>query len=267
MSAPSSTLELRERAVLAVLDLAVRFVSSHHRRYAALAAWILVPGLLLSELAGAFVGERTGWTIAIVLGLFAQIPFTLLASRLVFEPQVALRTILAKSVAAFGRVLAVRLIQSALVAIAGLFMVVPALWPASTLLFMPEVVILEESGAIDATSRANDIGSQRRGETVLAVLLLVSLELVFVVLAELAGRALVVDVLQISPVALADAGGHPLALVCFWLFVPYRATARFLLYLNVRTREEGWDVQTRFAALAARWRAEANGHGETRGAA
>ena len=31
-----------------------------------------------------------------------------------------------------------------------------------------------------------------------------------------------------------------------------RATARFFLYLNVRTRAEGWDIQTRFAALAAR---------------
>ncbi|CAN5747553.1 hypothetical protein BH11MYX4_BH11MYX4_30880 [soil metagenome] len=34
--------------------------------------------------------------------------------------------------------------------------------------------------------------------------------------------------------------------------IPYVATARFFIYLNVRTRVEGWDVQTRFAALAAR---------------
>jgi hypothetical protein len=34
--------------------------------------------------------------------------------------------------------------------------------------------------------------------------------------------------------------------------VPYLATARFFLYLNVRTRAEGWDIQTRFAAIAAR---------------
>ena len=29
------------------------------------------------------------------------------------------------------------------------------------------------------------------------------------------------------------------------------ASARFLVYLVVRTRSEGWDIQTRFAALAA----------------
>ena len=40
-------------------------------------------------------------------------------------------------------------------------------------------------------------------------------------------------------------------------FVPYAATVKFLLYLNVRTRAEGWDVQTRFAALARRAEADA----------
>ena len=34
------------------------------------------------------------------------------------------------------------------------------------------------------------------------------------------------------------------------------ATARFFLYLNVRTRTEGWDIQTRFAQLAMREGAE-----------
>ena len=31
-----------------------------------------------------------------------------------------------------------------------------------------------------------------------------------------------------------------------------RATTRFFVYLDVRTRAEGWDIQTRFAALARR---------------
>jgi hypothetical protein len=36
------------------------------------------------------------------------------------------------------------------------------------------------------------------------------------------------------------------------LFIPYVATARFLAYLDLRTRSEGWDIQTRFAAIALR---------------
>jgi hypothetical protein len=47
-------------------------------------------------------------------------------------------------------------------------------------------------------------------------------------------------------------------LAAFGLFaqVPYVATARFFLYLNTRTGAEGWDIQTRFAGLAARMERE-----------
>ena len=47
-------------------------------------------------------------------------------------------------------------------------------------------------------------------------------------------------------------GWSVLSLLGFWLFVPYVVTARFFVYLDVRTRSEGWDIQTRFLALAAR---------------
>ena len=47
-------------------------------------------------------------------------------------------------------------------------------------------------------------------------------------------------------------GGGVLATLGLFAAVPYLATARFFLYLNVRTRAEGWDIQTRFAAIAAR---------------
>ena len=50
-------------------------------------------------------------------------------------------------------------------------------------------------------------------------------------------------------------------MVRIWLCsmtVPFAATCRFLLYINARTRTEGWDVQTRFAAIAARAREESD---------
>jgi hypothetical protein len=60
------------------------------------------------------------------------------------------------------------------------------------------------------------------------------------------------DLLEIkAPASLFVAGGSALGLLSFWAFVPFGATCRFLLYINVRTRTEGWDVQTRFAAIAA----------------
>lgn len=47
-------------------------------------------------------------------------------------------------------------------------------------------------------------------------------------------------------------GGSALALLGWWLSVPFVATARFFVYLDIRTRSEGWDIQTRFAGIAAR---------------
>ena len=49
-----------------------------------------------------------------------------------------------------------------------------------------------------------------------------------------------------------DEVGGPIALFSAWLAMPTLTVARFFVYLNLRTRREGWDIQTRFAALAAR---------------
>jgi hypothetical protein len=35
----------------------------------------------------------------------------------------------------------------------------------------------------------------------------------------------------------------------FWV-VPYLATAKFLLYIDLRTRKEGWDLQLKLAAFS-----------------
>lgn len=257
MSAPSASLELRERSVLDVLDLAVRFMSAHAKKYAALAGLVLVPGLALTWISIDVLGPFSAWGVALALGLAAQVPFTLLASRLVFEDEVPLRAVLADAARALGRTSLARFIQVFFVALGASLFGFPAFWPATTLFFVPEVVILERASAAETIARANQVGAQRRGETLLAVLLLLGLEVAFLVLATLAGRAVLVDFLQFTPSSLSGIPGRPLALAGYWIFVPYRATARFLLYVNVRTREEGWDVQTRFAALASRYRREA----------
>ncbi len=251
---PTTKLVLRERTVIEVLDLAVRFVSAHARIYARTALFVLVPLAVLTELTAAFFGEGKAWLLALTCGLLAQMPFTLLASRVVFEDRVLVGRLLSDSVSASGRIIGARLIQGALAFFAGLVGVLPALWPASALFFVPEVVLLEKSGPTAAASRANEIGSRQRGEVVLSVVLVTLLQVGVIVLAELAGRLFLVDVLQVN--GAIEWSGHPFGRIGFWIFVPYLATARFLLYLDARTREEGWDVQMRFAALAARWRAE-----------
>src|SRR6185436_8021455 len=67
------------------------------------------------------------------------------------------------------------------------------------------------------------------------------------------GQAIVEGVLQLGlPLgSLWKQGGSAYALVGFFLSVPVTAAARFLKYVDVRTRKEGWDIQLRFTAIAA----------------
>ena len=70
--------------------------------------------------------------------------------------------------------------------------------------------------------------------------------------AETLGDAIIDSVLQLGqPFGdLWKEGGSGYALLGFFLAVPVVAAARFLKYIDVRTRKEGWDIQLRFVALA-----------------
>jgi hypothetical protein len=54
--------------------------------------------------------------------------------------------------------------------------------------------------------------------------------------------------------SLAEDGGSGFAVLGLLLSVPLSAAARFLGYIDLRTRSEGWDIQLRFAAWAERER-------------
>jgi hypothetical protein len=70
------------------------------------------------------------------------------------------------------------------------------------------------------------------------------------VLADFAGREILQGLLEVkAPAPLLKEGGSWLALLGWWSAVPLVSTARFLVYLDIRTRTEGWDIQTRFAAI------------------
>jgi hypothetical protein len=126
-------------------------------------------------------------------------------------------------------------------------------WIGVSLFFIVEVAVLERATFGTALARSLRIAAGQSGHAVAAVLALLSLQLIAVALGDQIGRSVLVDLLQFSaPESLWTSGGGALALIGFWLFVPYVATARFFVYLDLRTRNEGWDIQTRFAAIALR---------------
>lgn len=249
---------LRDRRTPDVLDLALRFLVEHRVLFAKAGLVVLVPGLAVTWLVGTGLGWGLGWLAAIYLGLVAQAPFTDLASRLVFERGVRVRDVVRGWLGRLPLVLFVRFVQLSAIALGALFFFVPGLLVAGLLFFLGEVVLLERVPMGAALSRLQRLVTGAAGEAMLGVLVLGSLHVICTILGDVAGRAILEDLLSWkAPRPAWDEGGSFLAALGFWLFVPYAAVARFFLYLNVRTRAEGWDVQTRFAAIARRDEAEA----------
>jgi hypothetical protein len=243
----------RDRSFADVLDLALRFIVVQGRTYARVALVALVPVIAVSIAAGYAFGWPLSWAISVPLAIVAEIPFTVLASRLVFQDHVRARDVIGAAVRDAPRVLLGRVLSLALVAIGLLFVVVPGFWLATTFFFLAEVMLLERDRLFRAFGRSQRLAGSASAEVVLALLVLGLIPPASVLLVDIAGRNVLGEVLQFRPPRPVWAtGGSVLATLGLFLQVPYFATARFFLYLNVRTRAEGWDVQTRFAAIAAR---------------
>jgi hypothetical protein len=141
----------------------------------------------------------------------------------------------------------------ALGAVAG-FLVFPLFWVWTRVAFVHEASLLEQAAAGESLKRAARFVAARGASTLGLVFCLVLSHAGFIAIAELLGNTAVVEfVLQLGqPLgSLADDGGSAFALAGFFLSIPYVATARFLAYIDQRTRLDGWDIQLRCMAIAA----------------
>ena len=75
---------------------------------------------------------------------------------------------------------------------------------------------------------------------------------VFVIASEVLGQGLI-SLLELPAVfgSLFDDGGSVMALLGLFASIPFLTGARFLTYIDNRTRRDGWDVQVRLMTLAA----------------
>jgi hypothetical protein len=250
---------LRERPLMDVLDLTIRFCASHAAAYAKVSLVVVVPAFALSLVAAHAGGWALGWAVALGLSALADAPFVALASRLVFTDRVRARDVVRLSGRALPGIAGARLAQVTALVVSAPFLGLPWLWVGPHLFFVVEVLVLEQPAVRAAVVRAARIGAARFGEALSAMVLLLLVRLAFTAVADLAGRELLQGLLELkAPAPLSVTGGSWLALVGWWSAVPLVASARFLVYLDVRTRTEGWDIQTRFAAIAAAGRGGAS---------
>jgi hypothetical protein len=256
MDVMTARVALRERALLDIFDLAVRFCAAHAKAYAKLSLVVLVPAFAASWALAWAGGWWVGWSAAVVLAAFADAPFVALASRLVFSDSVRTREALRMATRALPALFAARLLQALALAASLMMLGVPWLWLGTILLFVGEAIVLERSTLGGALGRSTRLANAHFG-TALATMLLLSFPIAAALIADFAGRELLEEVLELkAPAPMLHAGGSWLALIGWWAGVPLVATVRFLVYIDTRTRTEGWDIQTRFVAIATRAEAQ-----------
>lgn len=253
MNVLSTRVALRERGIAEVFDLAFRFVVARGgRRYFRLWLWSCLP-MLLGCVALRWRGVEWFWVwVAACAGfVVAQVPFTLAASRLLLGDELPLRPL----VKAWLPRIPGQLLMHALVVVAlgaSAFVVFPVPFLLARFLYLPEIALLEGSGFWRAYERGTRFTRQRLSMAIETIVLMTVVLCSFVLGADITGSAIWDDLLSLPPLAdaLEEAGGSWFALLGFYVSVPFLATARFLTYIDARTRREAWDVQLRFTELA-----------------
>jgi hypothetical protein len=256
---------LRPRSLAEILDLALRFATDPAATlYAKLATLTLLPAWALCMAARWAAGMpwEAVWLLALVLATPIQGVFTIAVGKLMFAERVTVREILREYLrrfpAYFGTLLITR-VQIAVMSFVA-FLVLPPFWIWGRTIHVHEACLLERAGAMDAVRRSARMVENRVLPAAGSLLLLTLVAAGFVGVSEaLLNHGLFDFVLQIGKPfgALLDEGGSAPALLGLFLAVPYWATARFLFYVDLRTRRDGWDVQVRFMALASQAELEA----------
>lgn len=251
---------LRPRTVSEVTDLALRVISAAEPRlYAWLSAIVLLPALVVClglhywlEWEWAAV-----WLVALGLGSLLQGVFTVAAGRLLFAPGLRVREVLGHFFGRFWSYLGGWILSRLALGLGmiGAVFVLPPFWVWTRVAFVHEASLLEQAGPGAALKRASRFVAARGSAALGLVLWIAIAHLGAIAIGELLGNvALVESVLQLGTPfgTLMDDGGSPFALAGFFLSIPLVATARFLAYIDQRTRMDGWDIQLKFMSLAAR---------------
>ena len=242
---------VRERGLAEIVDLAVRFALVLGRGlYARLAACLLLPAYALCWLLDhAGVDPILLWLTVLTLFSLLQLPFTVAAGRLLFNADVTVGEVLRASARLLFRACMSRSL-ALLLLIGGVMTVVGAPFAIARALYMGEVIVLEGAGVVGAYRRTSRLTSRRVATEVGVWFSIIAASSTFVVAVEIIARSLAAEGLPIGALDEVWGGLSPAAAIAgLFLSIPLVATLRFLAYIDIRTRREGWDIQVRFLEL------------------
>jgi hypothetical protein len=243
---------LRPRTAFEVFDLAAAVSRESPGAFVRLSAAVLLPAFGVTWAFGWFMGEAWFAMMALIALMPAiQLPFLMLGARLLFDRDatatLALRDLWGELGATIGLLV---------LGWAGLVLAVCSGTILSFLLlplvFAAETTLLERSGVGAGIRRSATLVQDALGSVLIGGVVMIGLPVWAALVGEATGRAVVGFVLQ-----LGEPFGSLLYLECTpWVIIgvllaqPLISLYRLLLYVNVRTIREGWDVQIALRAAA-----------------
>jgi hypothetical protein len=250
----ASRVTLRVRTLPEILDLGLVFLVENWKPIARLGlAVLVVPFAACVVLQFRHAPWWEIWIVAVVLGSIAEGAFTAAAGQLLFNERLGLRQMLAPFARRLLPFLMTRLNAAiALAAVSPVILPIPAV--SARTLFFNEYSLLEAASPFQCFRRGGQLTRRQTARSALFVVLLLGANFAFAAFADALGHSVVEFVFQLGrPVgSLFRDGGSTYALAGYFLSIPYVASARFLAYVDSRTRMEGWDIQVRFASLQQR---------------
>ena len=255
MNVAEAAVVIRQRSLLEVMDLAFRFLFGvRSGLYLRLSAMFLLPALGLT-CALAFLTDVHWfwvWVFALALGQVLQGVFTVAAGRLMFERDVTAGTIVWQFFKRLWPYLWA-LVLSRFLLLASAIVLVGPLLLGPRQVFVHEAVLLEGARTTEAIKRAGRFGWQDATFTFGLMVVSATFTVFFVAAGELLGQAIVRDVLQLGePVGKIQVDKYSLyAFLGYFASLPFMSAARFLSYIDARTKRDAWDVQVRFMGIAA----------------
>lgn len=246
---------LRPRGPLEVFDLCWRLLRESWAAQAKMLGLVWLPPALLGALL-AWASGGSPWLLLypLLLGPVLQAPFTLLTGRLLFDPDVSVSAVLGQT----GKRLPALVGAWASGWVGWLIGVATCLYGLlpmqAALLYLPEAVLLERVGVGRAARRTLRLASAHVGIALLGAVARWVLAVWAGIVGEGLGHFIFTYVLQLgSPFGSLQSGQiTPFLIAGVLLSNPLFAVYRLLLYVDVRTRTEGWDLQVglRAAGLA-----------------
>jgi hypothetical protein len=256
MNLLAARLVLRQRSLADSLDLALPFCLANKRPLALLSLVMLGPiaALLATLRLAKHWPWPSVWLVFAAATLFVEGAFTVALGELLFKPpaEARVRSLVARFFRRFPVIVVSVIVRQIVLAGATALLIFPAFFVAPPSIFVPEALLLEGATLGKAVTRSRALARNRLGICVgiwLAALLLPALGAVAM---DVVCNAVVGFVLQLGHPAgeLFENGGSGFAVLGALLAVPLGAAVRFLGYVDLRTRKEGWDIQLRFVALA-----------------